>query len=101
MVPTAATEEPESSETARHLRAAVEKQPALFVQEIQVRGRRTQTTVQRLNRDARIDELARMMGGASAGEQARAGALELLDRAGAKGEGGAKAKGESRRAKRR
>jgi hypothetical protein len=42
VVPTATLEESDSSETARHLRAAVEKQPALFVQEIQVRGRRTE-----------------------------------------------------------
>lgn len=73
-----------------------------FLIEKQVRGRRTVTTVARLDREARIEELARMMGGANVGEQARAGALELLDRAGAKGEATAKAKGESRaRAKRR
>ncbi len=67
-----------------------------FMIEKQVRGRRTVTTVARLDREARIEELARMMGGANVGEQARAGALELLDRAGAKGEATAKAKGESR-----
>lgn len=72
-----------------------------FLIEKQVRGRRTVTTVARLDRDARVEELARMMGGANAGEQARAGALELLDRAGAKGEGRAKAKGESRTRSRR
>jgi DNA repair protein RecN (Recombination protein N) len=66
-----------------------------FLIEKQVRGRRTVTTVARLDRDSRVEELARMMGGANAGDQARAGALELLERAGAKGEGRAKAKGES------
>jgi Transposase DNA-binding/Transposase Tn5 dimerisation domain len=42
VIPT--TERPESkssTETARHLRAAVERTPALFLQEIHVRGRRT------------------------------------------------------------
>lgn len=73
-----------------------------FLIEKQVRGRRTVTTVARLDHDARVEELARMMGGANAGEQARAGALELLESAGAKGEGRAKAKGESlSRSKRR
>src|SRR5690606_5439897 len=67
-----------------------------FLIEKQVRGRRTVTTVRRLDRDARVEELARMMGGADAGQHSKAGALELLDRAGAKGEGRAKAKGESR-----
>ncbi len=72
-----------------------------FLIDKQVRGRRTVTTVSRLDREARVDELARMMGGAGAGPQARAGALELLESAGAKGEHMAKAKGESRSRSRR
>ena len=63
------------------------------------RGRRTVTSVRRLATDERVEELARMMGGASAGTQARAGARELLDAAQAKGESESrtKAKGESPR----
>ncbi|MEZ5285444.1 MAG: hypothetical protein R2712_11705 [Vicinamibacterales bacterium] len=61
------------------------------------RGRRTVTTVRTLSGPERVDELARMMGGADAGEKARAGAQELLDAARAKGEQTAKAKGESPR----
>jgi hypothetical protein len=45
----------------------------------------------------RVDELARMMGGADAGDRGRAAAQELLDAAGAKGENRTKAKGESLR----
>jgi DNA repair protein RecN (Recombination protein N) len=46
-----------------------------------VRGQRTTTTVSRLDEAARVEELARMMGGADAGEQARATARELLSAA--------------------
>jgi DNA repair protein RecN (Recombination protein N) len=66
-----------------------------FLIEKHVRGRRTATSVARLSEAQRVDELARMMGGASAGEHARAGARELLRAAQAKREPGAKAKGES------
>jgi DNA repair protein RecN (Recombination protein N) len=58
------------------------------------RGRRTVTSVQKLSRAERVEELARMMGGADAGDHARRGAQELLDAAQAKGEKSAKAKGE-------
>lgn len=68
-----------------------------FLIQKQTRGRRTMTSVQKLRRAERIDELARMMGGADAGERARSGAQELLDAAEAKGENRAKAKGESAR----
>jgi len=67
----------------------------------QTRGRRTVTSVTRLTGSDRVDELARMMGGADAGERARAGAQELLDAAQAKGESQAKAKGESLRERKR
>jgi DNA repair protein RecN (Recombination protein N) len=43
-----------------------------------VRGSRTVTTVQRLAPDDRVEEIARMIGGANAGERARASAAELL-----------------------
>jgi DNA repair protein RecN (Recombination protein N) len=72
-----------------------------FLIQKHVRGRRTITAVQKLARSERVDELARMMGGADAGERARSGAHELLDAAGAKGEDRAKAKGESLRERKR
>jgi DNA repair protein RecN (Recombination protein N) len=68
-----------------------------FLIQKETRGRRTVTSVNKLSADERIDELARMMGGADAGAHARAGAEELLAAAQAKGESRAKAKGESRR----
>lgn len=67
-----------------------------FLIEKQVGEHRTATSVQRLDREGRVAELARMMGGADAGAHAHRGALELLDAAEAKGEYRAKAKGESR-----
>jgi DNA repair protein RecN (Recombination protein N) len=45
-----------------------------------VRAGRTATTVERLDEGARVDELARMIGGATVGEAARASARELLSR---------------------
>ncbi len=72
-----------------------------FVIQKHTRGRRTVTSVTRLAGAERVDELARMMGGADAGERARAGAQELLDAAQAKGESRAKAKGESPRERKR
>jgi DNA repair protein RecN (Recombination protein N) len=66
-----------------------------FLIEKHVSGRRTATSVTKLGEMARVDELARMMGGDTAGEQARSGARELLRAAKAKGEEAAKAKGES------
>jgi DNA repair protein RecN (Recombination protein N) len=72
-----------------------------FLIQKQTRGRRTVTSVQKLPRPDRIDELARMMGGADAGHGARNGAQELLDAAEAKGENRAKAKGESPRERKR
>ncbi|MCC7179218.1 MAG: DNA repair protein RecN [Acidobacteria bacterium] len=72
-----------------------------FAIQKQTRGRRTVTSVTRLDGAERVDELARMMGGADAGAHARAGAQELLDAAQAKGESRAKAKGESPRERKR
>ncbi len=71
-----------------------------FLIEKRVQGSRTVTSVTRLGGEARVAEIARMMGGTSAGQKALEGARELLDAAQAKGETRAKAKGESpRRAK--
>jgi len=64
-----------------------------FLIEKRVQGKRTVTSVARLADAARVDEIARMIGGAKAGPQARASALELLA-GGHPGDPGAK--GESR-----
>lgn len=56
-----------------------------FYIEKRVLGSRTVTSVRRLDAAGRVEELARMIGGADAGDQARASARELL---------GAQAKGE-------
>ena len=68
-----------------------------FLIEKGVQGSRTVTSVTRLSAEARVAELARMMGGAAAGVKALESARELLDAAQAKGEAEAKAKGESPR----
>jgi DNA repair protein RecN (Recombination protein N) len=52
-----------------------------FLIEKRVHGRRTKTSVTRLADYERVGEIARMMGGSTAGPQARAGAAELLDAA--------------------
>ena len=57
-----------------------------FYIEKRVRGSRTVTSVRRLDEESRVEELARMMGGADAGDRARASARELLEASGAKGE---------------
>jgi DNA repair protein RecN (Recombination protein N) len=61
-----------------------------------LRGRRTVTSVARLDDDGRVEELGRMIGGATPSEQIRAGARELLAAA---HKDTAKAKGESRKRK--
>ena len=62
-----------------------------FLIEKRVQGRRTVTSVSSLEGDDRVAEIARMMGGAAAGEKAMASARELLE--------GTRAKGESERRK--
>jgi DNA repair protein RecN (Recombination protein N) len=59
-----------------------------FLIEKRVQARRTVTNVTRLDGEARVAEIARMMGGSAAGERALESARELLDasRAKAKGE---------------
>ena len=63
-----------------------------FLIEKRVEGGRTRTTVRRLTEDARVDEVARMLGGEAITGVFRQSAREML-------EGRAKAKGESERAK--
>jgi DNA repair protein RecN (Recombination protein N) len=50
-----------------------------FLIEKSVRGSRTVTRVERLDENGRIEEIARMIGGASVTDQVRASARELLD----------------------
>jgi DNA repair protein RecN (Recombination protein N) len=57
-----------------------------FLIEKKVQGRRTVTTVTRMEGEDRTVEIARMMGGAAAGEKALESARELLDTTKAKGE---------------
>ena len=57
-----------------------------------VRGNRTVTTVERLDADGRVDEVARMIGGTAISEPVRTSARELLETA-------AKPEGERRKAK--
>jgi len=58
-----------------------------FLIDKRVQGRRTVTHVNRLQGDERVAEIARMMGGAAAGEKALESARELLDNTGAKAKG--------------
>lgn len=58
-----------------------------FLIEKRVQGRRTVTSVNRLTAEDRVEEIARMMGGAAAGEKALESARELLDNTGAKAKG--------------
>ena len=64
-----------------------------FLIEKRSNGRRTMTSVSQLKGDERVAEIARMMGGAAAGEKAMASARELLDQS------QAKAKGERRKSR--
>jgi DNA repair protein RecN (Recombination protein N) len=70
-----------------------------------VRGKRTVTTVERLDEPGRVEEIARMIGGAAISEPIRASAREMLvgrhgaarDGEGAKGKHKAKGESETRR----
>ena len=64
-----------------------------FLIEKSIKGQRTMTSVKRLEGSERIAEIARMMGGAAAGEKALESARELLEMS------KAKAKGERRKSK--
>ena len=64
-----------------------------FLIEKRVESRRTLTSVARLATEDRVSEIARMMGGAAAGEKAQESARELLAAS------GAKAKGERRKSR--
>lgn len=68
-----------------------------FLIEKRVQSHRTVTSVNRLEGEDRVAELARMMGGAAAGEKALESARELLDSS--RPQGKAKAKGERRKSR--
>ncbi|HEU5259318.1 MAG TPA: DNA repair protein RecN [Vicinamibacterales bacterium] len=74
-----------------HLPQIAARGDAHFLIEKSIRGKRTVTRVERLDQEGRIEEIARMIGGASISEQTRASARELIDAGsertlGAKGE---------------
>ena len=61
-----------------HLPQIAARGDAQFLIEKSIRGSRTVTHVERLDEQGRIEEIARMIGGASITEHTRASALELL-----------------------
>jgi DNA repair protein RecN (Recombination protein N) len=62
-----------------HLPQIAARGATQFAIEKSVRGSRTMTRVDRLDKDGRVEEVARMIGGASVSEQVRSSARELLD----------------------
>jgi DNA repair protein RecN (Recombination protein N) len=75
-----------------HLPQIAARGATQFRIEKSVRGDRTVTSVERLDAEGRVDEVARMIGGAAITEPVRASARELLETA-------AKPQGERRKAK--
>ena len=86
-----------------HLPQIAARGTTQFRIEKSVRGNRTVTSVERLDAGGRIDEVARMIGGAAVTEPVRASARELRREPLERGwrETGRKAKGESERRKRK
>jgi DNA repair protein RecN (Recombination protein N) len=76
-----------------HLPQIAARATTQFRIEKRVRGNRTVTTVERLDENGRVDEIARMIGGAAVTRSVRASAGELI--AGGEAKGKQKAKGES------
>ena len=62
-----------------HLPQIAARGAAQFLIEKSVRGSRTVTRVERLDEEGRIEEVARMIGGASVSHQVRGSARDLLD----------------------
>jgi DNA repair protein RecN (Recombination protein N) len=75
-----------------HLAQIATRAGTQFRIEKSVRGGRTVTSVQRLTGDSRVEEIARMMGGATISESVRAGAREMLRASDRRGTAKAKAK---------
>jgi DNA repair protein RecN (Recombination protein N) len=83
-----------------HLPQIAARGDAQFLIEKSIRGSRTVTRVERLDREGRIEEIARVIGGASISEQTRASASELLEARSAAGlDAGSANTGERRKAK--
>jgi DNA repair protein RecN (Recombination protein N) len=80
-----------------HLPQIAARATTQFVIEKQVKGLRTVTRVDRLEPEARVEELARMLGGVNVTEAIRASARDLLAGSVAKGKQKAKGESESRR----
>src|SRR5688572_8864574 len=76
-----------------HLPQIAARATTQFRIEKRVRGSRTVTTIERLDDAGRVEEIARMIGGASVTQSVRVSAGELISGPGAKGK--QKAKGES------
>jgi DNA repair protein RecN (Recombination protein N) len=80
-----------------HLPQIAARASTQFVIDKSVHGGRTVTRIVRLEGEARIDELARMVGGDNVTEAVRASARDLVASAGAKGKQKAKGESESQR----
>jgi hypothetical protein len=80
-----------------HLPQIAARADTHFLIDKHVEQGRTRTTVKRLDLDARIDEISRMLGGANISATVRASAREMLDQriVGAVGESENNTKGES------
>ena len=81
-----------------HLPQIAARATTQFLIEKRVRGQRTVTSVERLDPSGRVEEIARMIGGAAVSEGVRASARELLNagaEAPARRDGVGEAKGES------
>ena len=74
-----------------HLPQIAARASTQFLIEKQVRGRRTVTCVDRLDAEARVEEVARMLGGAQVTASVRAGARDLIA-AGAPASGAARSR---------
>jgi len=80
-----------------HLPQIAARASTQFLIEKSITGHRTVTRVTRLDMDARVEELARMIAGTSVTDAVRASARDLLHSARAKGKQKAKGESESRR----
>jgi DNA repair protein RecN (Recombination protein N) len=82
-----------------HLPQIAARATTQFRIEKRVRGSRTVTTVERLDDNGRVEEIARMIGGASVTQSVRVSAEELIAAPEAKGKQKAKGESESRRSR--
>jgi len=80
-----------------HLPQIAARGTTQFAIEKRVRASRTVTSVERLDQAGRVEEIARMIGGAAVTEPVRASARELLAAARGESESGSKGESESRK----